>query len=233
MRRFPLMVFAAGFGTRMGALTADRPKPLVPVAGRALIDRTLDLVPDAGCSQVIVNLHYRGDMLADWLKGRDVTLSWEHDQILETGGGLKAALPLLGLGPIMCLNSDAIWRGPNPLAMLAEAWEDHIGALLLVGRTEQLDGRGSPAADFRMAPDGRLTRAGGASEGVVFLGAQIIRQEPVAAWPERVFSLNRIWDRLIAEGRLFGLTYPGRWCDVGSPAGLAAAEAMLAGQADG
>jgi MurNAc alpha-1-phosphate uridylyltransferase len=228
MRQFPLMIFAAGFGTRMGALTADRPKPLVPVAGRALIDHALDVAAGAPVGRVVVNLHYRGEQLARHLAGRPVGLSWEQPAILETGGGLTAALPQLGPGPVMALNSDAIWTGPNPLTTLAAAWSDDMGALLLVSDVAQLHGRPPGPADFILAPDGRLTRAGGAREGVVYLGAQILQPGPVAAWPEQAFSLNRIWDQLIAEGRLYGVTHPGGWCDVGSPAGIAAAEALLA-----
>ena len=111
MRRFAVMIFAAGFGARMGDLTKDRPKPLITVAGRALIDHALDLV---GRGPVVVNLHYKGAQMEHHLKGRDVRLAWEPE-ILETGGGLKAALPLLGAGPVMTLNSDAVWTGDNPL----------------------------------------------------------------------------------------------------------------------
>lgn len=228
MRRFPLMVFAAGFGTRMGALTADRPKPLVPVAGQALIDHALALTEGLPFGPVVVNLHYRGAQLEQHLAGRDVALSWERDAILETGGGLKAALPLLGDGPVMTLNSDAVWTGPNPLASLADGWRDGMAGLLLVAPPDRLRGRAPGPADFRMDDQGRLTRARGARDGVVYLGAQILVPEPIARWPERVFSLNRIWDAMIAEGRLYGVMHPGGWCDVGSPAGLAEAEAMLA-----
>lgn len=231
MRTFPLMIFAAGFGTRMGTLTAERPKPLIPVAGRPLIDRALDLARAAGAAPIAVNLHYRGEQLERHLAGRDLRLVWEREAILETGGGLKAALPQLGPGPVMTLNPDVVWSGPNPLSHLAGAWTGEAEALLLVAPVERLLGRAG-GADFRMAADGRLSRAAGAAEGMVYLGAQIIRGAPVAAWPETVFSLNRVWDGLIETGRLRGVVYPGRWCDVGSPAGLAEAEALL-GARDG
>jgi N-acetyl-alpha-D-muramate 1-phosphate uridylyltransferase len=227
MPRFPLMIFAAGFGTRMGALTAARPKPLIPVAGRALIDHALDLTRGQDLGPKVVNLHYHGDLLAAHLQGRDLTLSWERDAILDTGGGLKAALPLLGDGPVMTLNSDAIWTGGNPLAALAAGWRGDMGGLLVVGRADQITGRSTPAADFQMDADGRLTRAKGASDGVVYLGAQIVARGPVAAWPETVFSMNRIWDQLIDQGRLFGLLHDGAWCDVGSPEGIVLAEQLL------
>ena len=117
----PLMLFAAGYGRRMGALTADRPKPLVPVAGRPLIDHALALADGAGAERRVANLHYRPEALARHLEARGVALSWE-DPILETGGGLRAALPLLGPGPVLTLNTDAAWRGPNPLSALLGAW---------------------------------------------------------------------------------------------------------------
>jgi MurNAc alpha-1-phosphate uridylyltransferase len=221
------MLFAAGLGTRMRHLTADRPKPLVPVAGRPLITRALDLARDAGACPIVVNTHYLSAMLETYLAGTGVLISPEPDEILETGGGLKQALPLLGHGPVMTMNPDAIWRGPNPLSMLQAAWDpERMDALLLVQAVATVRGRGGKA-DFVMDNQGRLTRAHD-SEGTVYLGAQILQTEAVASFPERVFSLNRIWDRMIASGRAFGLPYPGEWCDVGSPEGLAEAEAMLA-----
>lgn len=227
MRRFPVMVFAAGFGTRMGDLTKDRPKPLIEVAGRPLIDHALDLVG----GPAVVNLHYRGEQLARHLQGRDVLLAREPE-ILETGGGLKAALPLLSAGPVMTLNPDVIWTGPNPLETLEAAWREDMAGLLLVLPRDGLAGRTGPA-DFVMDAAGRLSRAQGAAEGVVYLGAQIVRGEWVADWPEAKFSMNRVWDRMIAAGRLFGAMHPGGWCDVGSPAGIVEAEALLKGAAHG
>ena len=119
----PLMLFAAGFGTRMGVLTAGLPKPLLRVAGRALIDHALDVVDAAGVREVVINLHYRGDQLIDHLNGRAVKFSWEREVILETGGGLRAALPLLGGNPVLTLNPDVVWTGPNPLAHLLAHWD--------------------------------------------------------------------------------------------------------------
>jgi N-acetyl-alpha-D-muramate 1-phosphate uridylyltransferase len=220
----PLMLFAAGFGTRMGALTADRPKPLVEVAGRPLIDHALDLVEDAGVAPVVVNLHYRGVQLERHLEGRDVVLSWERDRILETGGGLRKALPLLGKGAVFTLNSDAVWKGPNPLVQLEAAWDEtRMDGLLLVapsGDAQTHPGR----ADFSMATDGRLARS---DKGVVYLGAQLLRTEGLFQVREEAFSLNVLWDRMIATGRLFGLQHRGSWCDVGRAENIPDAEAML------
>lgn len=223
------MLFAAGFGTRMGALTANRPKPLVPVRGRALIDHALDLAQGAGCAPIVVNTHYLADQMAAHLAGTGVLISHEA-QILETGGGLKAALPLLGAGAVMTLNSDAIWRGANPLAALRAAWDPaRMDALLLVQDAASVKGRDGQA-DFVMGADDQMRRANGAP-GVVFLGAQIVQGAAVGAWPETVFSLNQPWERMMAEGRFYGLPYAGDWCDVGSPEGLTVAEALL-GQDD-
>ena len=220
------MLFAAGFGTRMGVLTARRPKPLVSVCGRALIDHALALAETAGCTPIVVNTHYLADQIATHLDGTGVQISHERVQILETGGGLKAALPLLGGTAVMTLNSDAIWCGANPLTALHAAWDPaRMDALALVKDAGQVGGRDC-RADFVMDSTGRLHRANGAP-GVVFLGAQMIKVQPVADWPEDVFSLNVLWNRMMAEGRFFGLPYDGDWCDVGSPEGLVAAEALL------
>ena len=219
----PVMIFAAGFGTRMGALTRDRPKPLIEVAGRALIDHTLDLVAAHAPPRIVVNLHYRAEQLDAHLAGRDVLLSHETPEILDTGGGLRAARPLLGEGPVLTMNSDAIWRGPNPLTHLAERWDGaRMGALLLCLPPDRARGHAG-AGDFTREADGRLARG----PGLVYSGVQIIDPACLAEIPETVFSLNRAWDALAAQGRLFGAVYPGHWCDVGRPEGIALAEDML------
>lgn len=223
---FPLMVFAAGFGTRMGDLTKDRPKPLIPVAGKALIDHALDIGAQAGVAQTVVNTHYRADQMAAHLAGRDIAISCEAEAILETGGGLKAALPLLGAGPVAILNSDGIWTGANPLTQLAAAWDpDRMEALLLLLPLARTLAHG-PKGDFRLANDGRITRGEG-GEDHVYIGAQILRTQRIAATPEAVFSLNRPWTEMIAAGTAFGLVHDGQWCDVGHPEGIAEAERLL------
>ncbi len=226
--RRPLMIFAAGFGTRMGALTADRPKPLVEVAGRPLIDHALDLAEAAGMGPVAVNLHYRGEMLARHLAGRDLRLSWERGRLLDTGGGLRAALPLLGPGPVATLNSDAVWTGPNPLAALVAAWDGARmeGLVMLVPRERATGHAGG--GDFVLDAEGRVARAAG-GPGLVYSGAQILHPAGLAAIAAEVFSLNLLWDRMIARGRLYGIVHPGGWCDVGHPGAIAPAEALLAG----
>jgi MurNAc alpha-1-phosphate uridylyltransferase len=224
----PVMLFAAGFGTRMGALTADRPKPLIPVAGRPLIDHALAIADAARASRRVVNLHWQGARLAAHLAGRrDVALSWER-AILDTGGGLRAALPLLGPGPVFTLNTDAVWTGPNPLVTLAAAWAPgRMDALLLLAPPAA----GGPAAagDFDRDAAGRLARG----RGLRFLGAQLIDPAALAGIAGPAFSLNAVWDRLIARGRLAGVLHPGGWCDVGTPEGIARGAALLAPAADG
>lgn len=225
MRHDPeaLMLFAAGRGTRMGALTAGRPKPLIEVGGRALIDHALTLAEAAGIARLVVNLHYLGDQIAAHLARRPGIALSREAELLDTGGGLRAALPLLGPGPVFTLNSDAVWTGANPLEELRAAWDGaRMGALLLLAPASAVRGRQGPG-DFALAPDGRITRGG----DHVYLGAQILRPEGLAAIPDRVFSLNRLWDGMIAEGTAFGTVHAGGWCDVGHPAGLAEAEAML------
>ena len=223
-----LMVFAAGLGTRMGALTADRPKPLLHVGGKALIDHALAIGDSANARPVIVNLHYKGDQIERHLARRPVRLVWEREQLLETGGGLRAALPLLGTDAVATLNSDAVWTGENPLQQLETTWDAvRMDALLLLAPLSAARGhRGS--ADFAIDAVGRLRRHGQTAEpGYVYLGAQIIKTAGLAAIPERVFSLNRLWDQMIAKGRAFGLLHRGGWCDVGRPENLAEAEELL------
>ncbi|ETX27911.1 nucleotidyltransferase family protein [Roseivivax isoporae] len=218
-----VMLFAAGFGTRMGALTADRPKPLIEVAGRTLLDRTLDLVRAVAPARVVVNAHYRAPQIVAHLAGRDVTVSVETPEILDTGGGLRHALPHLGPAPVFTSNTDAVWTGPNPFETLAAAWDPaRMEALLLTVPEHRATGRQGPG-DFTLGPDGRLTRGG----PQVYTGVQILATDRLAAIPDRAFSLNRVWDAIARDGRLYGTEHPGRWADVGHPDGIARAETML------
>lgn len=217
-----VMLFAAGFGTRMGALTADRPKPLIEVAGRTLLDHALALTDDV--PRRVVNAHYRADQIATHLAGRDrLALSREDGEILDTGGGLKAALPLLDADPVFTLNTDAVWTGPNPLDTLRAGWDgSRMEGLLLLVPPERATGH-EGTGDFAIGAAGRLSRGVGA----VYTGVQILRTGGLAEIPERQFSLNRLWDRMLARGTLYGVLHPGGWCDVGRPEGIALAEAML------
>ncbi len=219
-----VMLFAAGFGTRMGALTKDRPKPLIEVAGRPLIDHALALVDAVHSSRVVANLHYHADQLQAHLAPKGILLSHETPEILETGGGLRAALPLLGAGPVFTMNTDAIWAGPNPLSLLQEAWDpDRMDALLMcvpIGQTIGHAGEG----DFTADADGRITRG----PGLVYGGVQILKTDGLQHIPQKAFSLNLLWNQMHDRQRLFALEYPGRWCDVGRPEGIVLAEGMLA-----
>ncbi len=216
------MLFAAGLGTRMRPLTDRLPKPLLPVAGRPLIDHALALADDAGIDRRVANSHHLADLLAAHLMPLGVAISHEP-HLLDTGGGLKAALPLLGgAKAALTLNTDAVWTGPNPLTALLEAWEPaRMDALLCL--VPAVRAHAHSGGDFDRARGGRLRR--GATH--VYAGAQILGTAPVAASPGAVFSLNRVWDAAAVRGRLFGLVHPGGWCDVGSPPGIAEAEAML------
>jgi len=224
-----IMIFAAGFGTRLAPLTTHTPKPLVPVFGRAMIDWALDLADDAEISRKIVNAHYLHPQISDHLAPRgDVTVVIEDDVILDTGGGLKNALPVVGEDPIFTLNPDAVWAGQNPLRLLANRWRaddmDALLALVPLDRAAGHTGRG----DFQMDADGRLRRFDG-RRGVpfVYTSAQILRTDGLDAIKAQVFSMNVLWDRMIAERRLFGVVYPDEWVDVGSVYGLRLAEIML------
>lgn len=218
----PLLIFAAGFGTRMGALTADRPKPMVEVAGRPLVDHAIDIGRAAGADPIVANTHYLRTRIEPHLARRGVVASPEPGRILDTGGGLRHALPRLGVGPVFTLNSDAVWTGPNPLATLDAAW-DGGAALLLCVPADRATGREGPG-DFAMDDRGCLTRGG----DLVYTGAQILDPAVLAQETGEVFSLSRVWSRLAVEGRLRGVVHPGGWADVGHPQGITAAEAMLA-----
>lgn len=219
-----VMLFAAGFGTRMAPLTDDRPKPLIPVAGRALVDHTLDLVDDLKPKRVVINTHYKAQMMAAHLAGRDIVISHETPDILDTGGGLRAALEMLGTGPVLTSNTDAIWAGPNPMPMLRDAWDpDRMDALLMCIPLAQTIGRAGQG-DFTTDATGKVVSRG---PEMVYGGVQILKTDLLQAVPDPVFSLNVIWTQMQAQGRLFTLTYPGQWCDVGTPDGIALAETLL------
>ena len=227
------MILAAGFGTRMGALTRARPKPLLTVAGRALIDHALDAAVAAGVRRAVVNLHYLGGMIRAHLAGRttpEIAFSEESPAILDTGGGVVHALPLLGPGAFFVLNSDALFAGRDPLAVLAGSWRpERMDALLLLvpGSRARAYTR---AGDFFLDADGGPPRRRGAAPiaPLVFSGAQILTPRALDGEPDGPFSLNLVWDRLIGAGRLAAVTYPDAWVDVGTPEGLAEAERALA-----
>lgn len=228
------MLLAAGLGTRMRPLTDEKPKPLIEVAGKALIDYALDRFLDAGVSRTIVNVHYRADQMEAHLKARaksEIVISDERELLLETGGGLKNALPSLGDNPIFCTNTDAILidGDQDGCGLLAEHWDDSaMDALLLLiptSRTSGYDGKG----DFDQNADGRIALRSGDSAPYVFTGLQIITPELIAEGPDGPFSTRLLWDKAAERGRLYGAVADGFWLHVGDPDGLAEAEQRLSG----
>jgi len=226
------MVLAAGLGTRMRPLTDERPKPLLPLAGRSLLDHALDRLAEAGVTDCVVNAHWRGEQVGEALRGRGrpaVTVRPEP-VLLETGGGVAAALPLLGPGPFAVVNGDAFWlNGPSPaITRLAAAFDDGaMDALLLLVRTAQVEGEVG-RGDFLLDPLGRARRPTERELApYLFGGVQILAPRLFAAAPEGPFSLNLLYDRAIAAGRLFGLVHDGVWFHLSTPRDLKRAELAL------
>ena len=218
----PILLCAAGMGTRMGDLTRDRPKPLITVAGKPLIDHALDFAIDAGAAPVVVNVHAHPQMMRAHLAGHGVLISDETERLLETGGGLRKALPLLGDNPVLTMNTDAVWNGPNPVRRLLAEWRPEMEALLLMVAKENVSGH-LGAGDFRIDGTGRLHRA----PQMVYTGLQIMRTDVLSTIAEDAFSMNVAWNLIAARGGLFGAQYDGQWCDVGQPSSIPLAEAMM------
>jgi len=226
------MVLAAGMGKRMRPLTATQPKPMVRVAGKPLIDHTLDKLAEAGVARAVVNVHYLADSLDAHLKERQspaVTISDEREQLLETGGGIVKAQDLLP-DPFFSLNSDNIWLdGPlDAFADLSAAWDaERMDALLLLvthKAAHNFTGKG----DFHMDALGRLRRrASGRIAPYIFTGIQLVSKRLLRDAPERPFSTNVLWNRAIEEGRLFGLAFTGQWFEVGTPQAIRPTEEAL------
>jgi MurNAc alpha-1-phosphate uridylyltransferase len=229
------MVMAAGLGKRMRPLTATRPKPLVEVAGKALLDHTLDRLRAAGVRKAVVNVHYLPDVLESHLRhrvhGLEIAISDERDQLLETGGGLLKALPLIDADPFLVVNSDNLWvDGPvDSLRHLACHWDDRrMDALLLLVPLAGANchkGQG----DFHMSASGALRRKKpGTVAPFVYTGIQIISKRLFHdQLPSGPFSTNLLWDRAIEEGRCFGARHQGLWFDVGAPPNIRMAEEIL------
>lgn len=227
------MVLAAGLGTRMRPLTDDRPKALVEVGGRALIDHVLDRLAAAGVTEAVVNVHWFADRLEGHLVGRTaprILISDERAELLETGGGLKKARSLLGEAPVFVANIDSVWidRG-DALGDLIRLWDpDRMDAALLLARREGAIGF-EGAGDLFLDGDGRLTFRGDApSAPYAYMGVHITRPQVVDDGPEGPFSLSRVWRRLADQGRLFGTVLDGDWMHVGDPEARDAAESRLA-----
>jgi MurNAc alpha-1-phosphate uridylyltransferase len=228
------MVLAAGLGKRMRPLTASRPKPLVEVAGQALLDHVMERVRAAGVSSVVVNVHYLADAVEAHLRknahGLDIKISDERGHLLETGGGMVKAASLIDSDPFLVVNSDNLWiDGPaDTLKLLASHWDDDkMDALLLLvplARAECHHGRG----DFHMDSAGRLKRRKRSHVApFVYTGIQMVSKRLLRDAPEGPFSANILWDRAIEQGRCFGAVHQGLWFDVGTPQSIKATELTL------
>jgi MurNAc alpha-1-phosphate uridylyltransferase len=226
------MVLAAGLGKRMRPLTATRPKPMVPVAGKPLIDHALDRLAEAGVARAVVNVHYLADHLQAHLAKRQspaITISDERAQLLETGGGMVHAASHLP-DPFFALNSDNIWLdGPyNSFAELSGAWDaDKMDALLLLVRHQHALGyRGM--GDFHLSPMGEVARRKpGRIAPYIYSGIQLVSHRLLRDAPSGPFSTNLLWTRAIEEGRLFGIVHTGEWFEVGTPDAIAPTEERL------
>ena len=234
------MIMAAGKGTRMMPLTADRPKPLIEVGGVALLDHVLDHLRDAGIGKIVVNVHYRAEQVEQHLAASaadlHVRISDERDVLRDTGGGLVHALPIISDDPFICVNADNWWTnaGENAISRLMAAWDDDRMdvLMLLIPLESAFNSQG--VGDFNMDAEGRLSRRQGDLPATyVWTGIQMLSKRLIVDPPEDVFSTNVFWDRAIAEGRCMGIVHEGLWFDVGYPAAIAATEAKLADHCGG
>lgn len=228
------MVLAAGLGTRMRAADPSLPKPLIELAGRTLLDRVLDRIHEASIPRAVVNVHYKADLIEAHLVRRTapaIVISDERAELLDTGGGVKKALALLGTETFLRHNADSVWLeapGTNNIGRLCDVWDAATMSccLLLAERNTALgyDGHG----DFHLNPDGRLRRRmQGEMADYVFAGVDLLERQAIDAMPQGPFSLNLIWDQAIAVGRCRGLVLAGRWMHVGTPEARVEAEALL------
>lgn len=228
------MVLCAGLGARMGSVGNGLPKPLVQLQGKALLDHVLDRLADAGVARTVVNVHHKADLIERHLADRRVPaieISDERAALLDTGGGVKNALPRLGSGPFLVHNADSVWMegvGAN-LARLADAWDDArmdcLMLLALSSASHGYQGRG----DFALESEGKIRRRRHEQEIVpfAFTGVSIAHPRLFEASPDGAFSLNVVWSRAIAAGRAYGVRMDGVWMHVGSPDALAEAERCL------
>lgn len=228
------MVLAAGLGKRMRPLTATQPKPLVRIAGKALIDHVLDRLEAARVAKAVVNVHYLADALEAHLAKRKspprIEISDERELLLETGGGMNKALPLLP-DPFFCLNSDNVWLdGPRDVfSELSAAWDpERMDALLLLApHARALNYRGK--GDFHLDGLGRITRRkSGRIAPFIYTGVQLVSHRLMRDAPEQPFGTMLLWERAIEEERLYGISHNGLWFEVGDPSAIAPTEAWLA-----
>jgi N-acetyl-alpha-D-muramate 1-phosphate uridylyltransferase len=223
------MVLAAGLGTRMRPLTDKIPKPLIKVAGRSIIDYGFDRLREAGVKKAVVNAHYLPEQIFAWCKQQSyptTIVSDETDSILDTGGGILRALPLLGEDPFFVLNSDSFWidKGTPALSRLRQTWKDNMDCLLLLcdpKYTTGYDGHG----DFQIDEVGKLQRS--KQDSLAYIGGYLVHPRLFKTAQQGKFSMNVLWNEAIAKGTLFGLAHHGHWLHVGTPQAIVEAETTL------
>lgn len=225
MRHDPdaVMIFAAGHGTRMRPLSLDRPKAMVEVAGRPLIDHAIAQARQVTPRKIVVNTHAHAALLDAHLRGQSDVQTIHETILLETGGGLRAALPDLGSGPVFTLNSDAVWAGPSALNALKSHWRaQDMDALLLLVPQERAFGHAGNGS-FTLQADGQIASPG----PLIYTGAQIVQPAALHDCPDTTFSICWLWQRAAEHRRLYGCLYDGKWADVGTPEGVGIAEKMV------
>ncbi len=226
------MLLAAGLGTRMRPLSSEVAKPMLPIGGRPIIDHAIERLADAGVAELVVNTHYRADRLETHLANvtppPHVSFSRE-DELLETGGAVRAALPMLSDAPFFVVNGDSMWLdGPSTaLGRMQAAWSEEIDVLLLLYRSFQMQG-GHVTGDFALDPWG-VPRRPKEHEIVpyIYAGIQIVRPSFMATFPPGRFSMNRVWDAAIEAGRLHAIVHDGLWFHLSTPEDLRDAEFVL------
>lgn len=210
---FPTIIFAAGFGTRMGTLTQDTPKPLLKLQNDTLIDHAINHARHLNSASISVNAHYLADKIVHYFRDTDVSVFVEKDTILDTGGGLKRISSEIGFETVFTMNSDTLWTGKNPLSILWQNWQpEEMDALLLCVAPENAIGRTNETGDFSIDSDGYISRRG----RYTYASCQIIKSDFVTQFEETVFSLNSVWDELIQKRRAKGVIYPDPWIDIGT-----------------
>jgi len=232
-RRIPhtAMVLAAGYGKRMLPLTATIPKPLLAVGGRTMLDQVLDRLRDDGIEKIVVNAGHLGAQIAAHCAARtDLTIIISpEEEPLETGGGVKQALPLLGDDPIFVINADLPWRDANKPALqrLRDAWDPARMDMLLLVMPQELAHGFNGKVDFALLPDGRLQRHSKVALTHVFIGAMIVKLELYAPIKETIFSNGQLFDQAESAGRLYGCVHEGSCYHVGTPQDLQRANQLL------
>lgn len=223
------MILAAGLGTRMRPLTDTLPKPLIMVGGKSMLERAFEHLKAAKVSRIVVNTHYLTPLLVDWVKAfYPQTLMSHEETLLETGGGIKKALPLLGNAPFFVLNGDSIWTGTTSLLCMGKKWdEEKMDTLLLLIPREKAhgyEGRG----DFHMDLQGRLCRPQkGEFAPYVYIGVQLLNPQLFQNSPDGAFSINLLWDRILKKGRLYGYVHEGEWFHMSTPQDITKYEPMI------